>query len=104
MYLWFYEWTLFDAVSEGQNTRGYWVASKKIRTNHREGELSLPGIKLHAKAGEEEVRLALTFTNEAEYNWPETAAIIPCFNPGGAEDQDNIPPRPQFFDLERNRT
>jgi hypothetical protein len=104
MYLWFYEWTLFDAVTVGQHTRGYWVASKRISSNHKEGELSHPGIKLLAETGEEEVRLVLTITNEAEHNWPETAAIIACFNPGGVEEQDNVPPTSQFFDPERDRT
>lgn len=81
-FLWFYEWTMFDAVNRGQHTRGDWTNEVSISNRDREAAISSPPLKRIMKAGKDSVDLTLTVKNESDHDWPELASVIPCFNPG----------------------
>jgi hypothetical protein len=83
MYLWFYEWHMFDAVRTGQHTSGGYEQFKKQVSETRESAtLTSDYMTLKAKAGRDAVDLSLTITNRSDHDWPDIAGIIPCFNPG----------------------
>lgn len=104
MYLWFYEWNLFDAVYEGQHTPGDQTPSKMLDSEHHQGKLSHPNMSLFADSTKNGVDLLLTITNETNYDWPLISGIIPCFNPGGLDSCTLVGPTPQFFDDSQERT
>ena len=84
MYLWFYEWHMFDAVKKGQHTRGTWANEIAV---HQKGKLvkvesSNPGITLEMIPVRDGAEMKLTIANRSQRDWPPLAAIIPCFNPG----------------------
>ncbi len=87
MYLWFYEWNMFDAVSPGEHTSGGFTRFKKhFADDGSSAAIEAEDMFLNLRAGEGVVDLALTIWNQSHHDWPETAAIIPCFNPAqGAE-------------------
>lgn len=106
VYLWFYEWNLFDAICEGIHTRGYWIPIKRLSKDRRRGVLIHPGMELLVTATDDKIDLQLKIVNETDHYWPETAAIVPCFNPG-APDREQLflsAPTWQFFDDDRQRT
>lgn len=83
MYLWFYEWHMFDAVDPGQHTRGDYKQFKKNFSKAGDvATLTSDVMTLHARAVRDGVDLSLTITNRSGHDWPELAGIIPCFNPG----------------------
>ena len=99
VYLWFYEWQLFDAVEKGQMTRGAFTGLNidprkpelgvhelptSVSADRLSGSVAAPerGLKLEMKAVPEGAELTLTVTNRSDHDWPELAAVIPCFNPG----------------------
>lgn len=81
-FLWFYEWTMFDAVNRGQHTRGDWTNEVSVFRNGLGGSISSPPLRLTMLAGEDSVDLKLTVKNQSDHDWPELASVIPCFNPG----------------------
>lgn len=85
MYLWFYEWHLFDAVEKGEHTRGSFDWSWTISEDHREASMDSEWLGLKARATEDGADLTLAIANTSDHDWPEIAAIIPCFNPGPKE-------------------
>ncbi len=105
IYLWFYEWHLFDAVSPGEHTMGYWHPSRSIAADHASGQLAHPGMTLTAAAAGDIVELTLSITNESAHDWPEAAGIIPCLSPGGESGGAYVvPPTRDLFDDEHART
>jgi len=83
MYLWFYEWNMFDAVEPGQHTAGgYKPFKKEVSKDKNMGVLASDNMRLTMKAVEDGVEMLLTVTNRSKHDWPELAGIIPCFNPG----------------------
>jgi hypothetical protein len=85
MYLWFYEWNLFDAFEPGESSPGSyelerWVSADGLRASVRSDVLSLK-----MRVDGDGVALELTAVNASGHDWPEIAAIIPCFNPGPSE-------------------
>src|SRR5262245_56617328 len=88
MYLWFYEWHMFDAVLPGQHTHsenGYRPATVTHAGQSATIESATPGIHLDVKATADGAEMTLTVKNESQQDWPALAAIIPCFNPGGPD-------------------
>ncbi len=86
VYLWFYEWQMFDAVNQGQHTRGAW---KNRITMGKDGKLatvesSNPGITLEFTPVQDGADMKLTIANRSRHAWPQLASIIACFNPGPA--------------------
>jgi hypothetical protein len=45
-FLWFYEWTMFDAVNRGQHTRGDWTNEVSVFQNGQGGSISSPPLHL----------------------------------------------------------
>ncbi len=104
-YLWFYEWSLFDAVREGEHKSG---VSDWVWTVDPEGKSAYTQsgwFTFKAEATLDGANLELQVTNNTERAWPDIAAIIPCFNPGfdGPKKTDAIP-NPNFFDDDYQRT
>ncbi len=84
VYIWFYEWNMFDAMQEGQNTRGTYKNEISVTEDQTSGAIvSAPfGFSLRVRAGVESVDMTLSVTNQSDHDWPELASLIPCFNPG----------------------
>ena len=84
LYIWFYEWNLFDAMRPGENTRGTWKNEVKISQDQKTGTMvsDSPGLSLKVSAGVESADLTLSMNNQSDHNWPPLAAIIPCYSPG----------------------
>ena len=101
MYLWFYEWHLFDAFCKGQHTPGRHIPEKSLADDGRSGVLTHDGLQLNATVREDGADLQLTVTNQSTHDWPDIAAIIPCFNPGSVSE---VPETESFFDDEHERT
>jgi len=80
MYLWFYEWTLFDALVPGQHSQGLYQNPRRVSPS--EAWIEAPQLHLRIRASPDGADLELTATNRTDTSWPELAAIIPCFNPG----------------------
>jgi len=101
MYIWFYEWNMFEAVHAGQHTGGDHVPQKTL--NNNAGVLEHPelGLRLEVAGTEEGADLQLSVTNKTDRTWPEIAAIIPCFNPG---KQPEVSETETFLDKEQERT
>lgn len=92
MYLWFYEWNMFDAVEVGQHTHGGYTQFERCFSKAGdEATLTSETMALSARAVRGGVSLSLTVTNRSEHDWPALAGIIPCFNPGPTETRN-----PQF--------
>jgi hypothetical protein len=87
MYLWFYEWNMFEAMQKGQHTQGTHRNQVDVSTDGLTGTIvSEPlGLALEARAGAGGVEMVLRATNRSNHAWPQPAAIIPCFNPGPSE-------------------
>ena len=101
MYLWFYEWNMFEAVHPGQHTGGDHVPQKTLDDNA--GVLEHPdlGLRLNVSGNENGADLLLSIANKTDRTWPEVAAIIPCFNPG---KQPEVSETRTFFDDDHERT
>lgn len=104
-YLWFYEWHMFGAVLEGEHTGGTSDWKWKLDDNGRLAETHSDWFKLTASATEDGADLRLSVTNTTNREWPEIAAIIPCFNPGyDRPKRTNAVPNPRFFDDNHDHT
>ena len=101
MYLWFYEWNLFEAVREGQHTPGKHEPHKHQENNTGTLTHADLGLNLDVQTTETGADLTLTVTNKTAHNWPEIAAIIPCFNPG---KNPEVVATETFFDDNHERT
>ena len=56
MYLWFYEWNMFDAVEPGQHTHGDFNRfSKQVSPDEDEASLTGEGMRLRMRAVEDPV-------------------------------------------------
>lgn len=85
MYLWFYEWNLFDAFERGELSAGSYELTRTVAADGRSARIEGPGIVLDARVQAEGIELELQITNRTEHAWPAQAAIIACFNPGPKE-------------------
>lgn len=90
MYLWFYEWNMFEAMLPGQHTRGMWDNEVTVSADRRSARVTsgFPGLSLDVQAVEDGADLMLTVTNLSEHDWPPMASIIACFNPGPEETRN----------------
>lgn len=87
-HLWFYEWNMFEAVAPGQHTGGTYKLERKVADDGRTARIDSPHLQLRLTAARDAVDLELTAVNRSDHEWPEIAAIIPCFNPGPREARD----------------
>jgi hypothetical protein len=101
-YLWFYEWHLFDAVRKGENTPAScawkWTTDKRNTI----AQMDAKWLKMSMKATKNGADMTLQITNTSDYDWPEIAAIIPCFNPGGPFGE--VKRNPIFLDKTHENT
>lgn len=107
MYLWFYEWNIFDAMSAGQHTKGSYQTTRTVAPDGRSAAVSAPGLHLTVETTPDGARLTLRVTNLSGRDWPETAAIIPCWNPGqvpGTNPSSPLPLNVNFADRDRDRS
>ena len=101
-YLWFYEWHLFDAVTKGEHTYGSHEWKWNVNTDGTLARMNSEWLKMKVRAAENGAALTLEITNNSGHDWPEIAAIIPCFNPGNPvklQEQNSI-----FLDEEHKHT
>jgi hypothetical protein len=85
MYLWFYEWNLFDAFEPGESSPGSTDFVREVSEDGRRARLTSEALQLTMRVDPRGVALELSVTNTTDRAWPEVAAIIPCYNPGPAE-------------------
>jgi len=88
-YLWFYEWYLFDAVEKAEHVRGIYDWEWTVDDEATSAQMKSDWLKMNINATENGADLTLEITNTSDHDWPEIAAIIPCFNPGPPK-QDSL--------------
>ena len=104
-YLWFYEWTLFDSVRQGEHKGGTSDWSWTLDSSNSLAATNGDWFSLSATAVEDGADLELTVTNTTDHDWPDIAGIIPCFNPGWDEPKrTNAVPNMNFLDNDHDRT
>jgi hypothetical protein len=101
-YLWFYEWNLFDGVKPGEHTPGSWSWDWTIDAHGRVARMNGAVLSLTVEASMNGAELTLEVENTTGYDWPELAAIVPCFNPGDPETPELR--NPPFLDSEHTHT
>jgi hypothetical protein len=89
MFLWLYEWNLFDAVEKGEHAHGAVLPQRVISADQKQATVSSAGIEFHFKAVGDGATVRLVITNRSDHDWPSLAALIPCFNPGPAALRSN---------------
>jgi len=88
VYLWFYEWNMFEAIEPGQHTRGTYMLDRSLSKDGCRGTVASDALTLVATAGRDGADLKLTVRNRTDYKFPPIAAIIPCFNPGPSKTRN----------------
>jgi hypothetical protein len=107
MFLWFYEWNMFEAMAPGQHTHGTYQLERSLDPAGRTAEIVSPALRLTARVVSDGAELAVTVTNRTAHSWPAIAGIIPCWNPGQVRDTNPSSPRPlnfNFSDPERRKS
>ncbi len=100
-HLWFYEWHLFDAVLEGEHTHGSHDWEWTVSPDGAKAEMNAEWLSMTMNATDNGADVLLKITNASGHDWPEIAAIIPCFNPG---HEDVVKVNPLFLDEEHDDT
>jgi hypothetical protein len=109
MFLWFYEWTLFDAIQPGEHLNGTYDFYREVSKDRRSAAIKSSMFHLNVAAASDGAELTLKITNISDFDWPELAGIIPCFNPGrqdgGRPNVDYpIPKNSLFGDAQHTHT
>lgn len=103
LYLWFYEWNVFNAAVPTRHSPGPQNVEKKISEDGQTAWLASPGVRLTVESDSEGASLALTVTNNSMETWPAAAGIIPCLNPGDPPEVE-VKKNLQMMDMEQSRT
>ncbi len=104
IFLWFYEWNMFNAGKPRQHTTGYQKNNVIISDENHTALIQTPQFTLKAKSGIEGVEFTLLVNNTSGYDWPDVAAIIPCLNPGfdkGRYQNPNMVTRRTYYLTEK---
>jgi hypothetical protein len=101
-YLWFYEWHLFGAVEKKEHTPGKSKWKWSVDDEGKLAQMDSKWLKMKIRAVENGSDMFLDITNMTDYEWPEIAAIIPCFNPGDPKKQSEQ--NPIFLDNNHDHT
>ncbi len=108
MFLWFYEWNMFEAIRIGAHSNGTWDLPRTFSADGNRAAVNSHMMQLTVRAAADGADLSLKVTNRSQDKvWPEIAGVIPCFNPGrkeGSTDADPAPKNAQFGDLEKHKT
>jgi hypothetical protein len=100
MFLWIYEWNMFEAMKPGQHTHGTYQLPRRITSSGSEAIVDSPELHLTLRPRPDGAELILRITNQSSQRWPELAGIIPCWNPGQVPGTNPSMPLP----LNRNFT
>ena len=82
MFLWIYEWNMFEAMNAGQHTHGTYQLPRHLAPDAGEAVVDSPQFFLSLRAVDDGAELTLRVTNRSSHPWPELAGVIPCWNPG----------------------
>jgi hypothetical protein len=82
MYVRFYEWNMFEAVAKGEHSGGDFTHVRRVSRNRHTAVITSRDMRLAVKTTPDGATLLLTATNRSDHDWPELAAIVPCFSPG----------------------
>jgi hypothetical protein len=93
VFLWFYEWNMFDAVKKGEHTAGAFKWPRQVNQDQSEAVIGSDDLRLTMRALEGGADLTLKITNKSGHDWPALAGIIPCFSPGKLGEN---PRNPEF--------
>jgi hypothetical protein len=108
MFLWFYEWNMFEAIRRGADSSGTWDLPRTFSADGSRATVTSHMMQLTVLATANGADLSLKVTNRSQDKvWPEIAGVIPCFNPGrkeGTSDTDPGPKNAQFGDLQERKT
>ncbi len=85
VYLWLYEWNMFEARKPGQHTNGSYENPKRLNPDGKRAVIGPDDLKLTV---DESGEMSLRAVNRSGHDWPELAAVIPCFNPGPEETRN----------------
>ncbi len=85
VYIWFYEWNMFEARRKGQHTGGSYDNPKQLSIDGSRSTVGPEDLRLTVDQSGD---LKLKVVNRSGHDWPELAGVIPCFNPG-PEDERN---------------
>ena len=99
MYLWLYEWNMFDAVLPGQHTHGTLMPRRQVGRDGRSAVVESGDMNVRLRVTADGADLILRVVNNSDHDWGEIAGVIPCFNPGPAASRTE-----RFKDEERVRT
>jgi len=105
MYLWFYEWNMFEAMAPGPHTHGTYKLER--RCDAAGARITSPAIHFRMKPVSDGAEMLLTVKNLTGHAWPAIAAIIPCWSPGrveGADPNNPLPKSVAFADRGRDGT
>ena len=105
MFLWVYEWNMFEAMQRGQHTHGTYQLPRRLTAN--EAVVDSPALHLTLRPVADGAELLLRVTNTTDARWPEIAGIIPCWNPGmvaGTNASMPLSLNPNFADPWRQKT
>lgn len=101
-YLWFYEWHLFDSGKQGEHPHGSHDWEWTVNADGTTARMHSTWINMKVEAAENGAEMTLEITNGADFDWPDIAAIIPCFNPGDPKQEEMR--NPIFLDEQHDRT
>ena len=107
MFLWVYEWNMFEAMAAGQHTHGTYRLPRRHNPDGTEAHVESPALQLSLRAVTDGAELTLRVTNQTGHAWPDVAGIIPCWNPGQAPGTHPSMPAPlndNFADPWRRRS
>ena len=107
VFLWFYEWNMFNAVRAAEHTEGRFEDFQRtVDPNGTAASTANNEFRLKVNATDDGADLSLEVTNKSDHDWPALAAIIPCLSPGVVSEHLNerrgvaegqLPPRNPAF-------
>jgi hypothetical protein len=74
MYLWFYEWNMFEAMQRGQPTPGTYKFARKLDPAGTEAVIESPALHLTTRVVPHGAELLLHVTNRTMHDWPKSPA------------------------------
>jgi hypothetical protein len=107
MFLWVYEWNMFEAMAPGQHTHGTYNLERHLNNDATEAQVVSPQLHLTVRAVADGAELVLRITNRTTHAWPAIAGIIPCWNPGqvpGTNPSMPLPLNRNFADPWKSKT
>jgi hypothetical protein len=107
LFLWIYEWNMFEAMQRGQHTHGTYQLPRRLNAAGTEAVVDSPQLHLTLRAVANGAELTLRVTNRTDYEWPAIAGVIPCWSPGqvpGTNPSMPLPLNRNFADPWRKKS